>query len=129
MTKRVGAPKKPRHLKKMPISIKLPRWLLDRLDEQDESRAVQIEQALMKLHKDWKPAPVYKQVDIVESLPDPGEQTVYTDKNYWISRLENVDDMNKYKGIRFSMPSDIFHELIDLLESTFIRLGGDNQND
>lgn len=63
MAKR-GAPKKPAHLVKEPISLKLPRWLIDRLDEEPESRAVQIEQALIKLHKNWKPQPVYKQVDI-----------------------------------------------------------------
>lgn len=62
--KRVGAPVKPLHLKKVPISIKLPQWLLDRMDEVPESRAVQIEQALLNLHKNWKPSPVYKQVDI-----------------------------------------------------------------
>ncbi len=38
-------------LKKMPISIKLPKWLLDWLDQQGDSRAVLIEDALRSVHK------------------------------------------------------------------------------
>jgi hypothetical protein len=60
-----GAPRKPDYLRKELISVKLPRWLIDRLDLEDESRAVLIEQALVKVHK-WKARPVYKQVDIAD---------------------------------------------------------------
>ena len=51
--KREGAGRKPTppHLKKMPISVKLPQWLLDWLDTQEASRAVVIEDALKKQHK------------------------------------------------------------------------------
>ena len=46
-----GAPKKPPELKKEPISLKLPRWLIDWMDDQPESRAVLIEEALKRRHK------------------------------------------------------------------------------
>ena len=43
--KRLGAGRKPvpAELKKMPISIKLPKWLIDWLDEQGDSRPNVIE--------------------------------------------------------------------------------------
>ena len=44
------------HLKKMPIAVALPQWLLDWMDTQPESRAVLIEEALRKRHK-IKPPP------------------------------------------------------------------------
>lgn len=46
-----GAPKKPPALVKVPVSLKLPRWLLEWLADQDKSRAVLIEEALCKTHK------------------------------------------------------------------------------
>jgi len=57
--KREGAGRKPAHplLKKKMISLKLPRWLIDRLDEEDESRAVMIETALREKHG-WTPPDV-----------------------------------------------------------------------
>ncbi|MFA7000438.1 MAG: hypothetical protein WC241_05020 [Candidatus Paceibacterota bacterium] len=57
--KREGAGRKPAHplLKKEMISLKLPRWLIDRLDEEPESRAVMIETALREKH-DWTPPDV-----------------------------------------------------------------------
>lgn len=56
--KREGAGRKPSapQLKKMPIAVALPRWLLDWMDTQAESRAVLIEEALRKRHK-IKPPP------------------------------------------------------------------------
>lgn len=49
---RLGAGRKPvpPQLKKMPISIKLPKWLIDWLDGQEESRANLIEEALRREH-------------------------------------------------------------------------------
>ena len=46
--KRLGAGREPvpAELKKMPISIKLPKWLIDWLDEQGDSRPNVIERAL-----------------------------------------------------------------------------------
>jgi hypothetical protein len=41
----------PPELKKEPVSIKLPRWLLNWMQTQPESRAVLIENALQKQHK------------------------------------------------------------------------------
>ena len=38
-------------LKKEPINVKLPRWLIEWLDDQPESRAVLIEEALKRRHK------------------------------------------------------------------------------
>jgi len=57
--KREGAGRKPAHplLKKEMISLKLPRWLIDRLDEEAESRAVMIEIALSEKHG-WTPPDV-----------------------------------------------------------------------
>jgi hypothetical protein len=54
--KREGAGRKPTHplLKKEMISIKLPRWLIDRLSEETASRAVMIETALRNQHG-WTP--------------------------------------------------------------------------
>lgn len=54
--KREGAGRKPVHplLKKGAISLKLPRWLIDRLDEESGSRAVLIEMALCEKHG-WTP--------------------------------------------------------------------------
>lgn len=51
--KREGAGRKPSPpaLLKVPISIKLPRWLVEWMDAQQESRAVIIENALQKQHK------------------------------------------------------------------------------
>jgi len=51
--KREGAGRKRMHpmLKKEPINLKLPRWLLDWLGEQPKSRAVLIEDALKAHHK------------------------------------------------------------------------------
>ena len=46
-----GAPKKPPALVKVPVSLKLPRWLLAWMDTQPESRAVLIEEALKWRHK------------------------------------------------------------------------------
>lgn len=56
--KREGAGRKPAalNLKKMPIAVKLPQWLLDWMDTRPESRAVLIEDALRKRHK-IKPPP------------------------------------------------------------------------
>lgn len=50
--KRDGAGRKPSHpaLLKVPISIKLPRWLVEWMDSQSQSRAVLIEDALEKQH-------------------------------------------------------------------------------
>ena len=51
--RREGAGRKPATpaLKKMPVSLKLPRWLIEWMDSQPESRAVLIEEALCKRHK------------------------------------------------------------------------------
>lgn len=46
-----GAPKKPPALKKEPINVKLPKWLIEWMDGQPESRAVLIEDALKRRHK------------------------------------------------------------------------------
>jgi hypothetical protein len=50
--KREGAGRKPSPpaLLKIPISIKLPRWLVEWMDKRPESRAVLIEDALEKQH-------------------------------------------------------------------------------
>lgn len=45
-----GAPKKSLILKKNQICLKLPKWLIDKLSEQSESKAVQIEKALCKVN-------------------------------------------------------------------------------
>jgi len=51
--KREGAGRKPSppELLKVPVSIKLPRWLIEWMDSQPESRAVLIENAIRKQHK------------------------------------------------------------------------------
>ena len=56
--RREGAGRKPSptELLKVPISIKLPRWLIEWLDTQPESRAVLIEDALRRRHKIKPPA-------------------------------------------------------------------------
>jgi hypothetical protein len=56
--KREGAGRKPvsPEFKKDPISLKLPRWLLEWLDSKEESRAVLIEEALIEKHG-LKPPP------------------------------------------------------------------------
>lgn len=56
--KREGAGRKPSppELLKAPISIKLPRWLIEWLDTQPESRAVLIEDAMRRRHKIKPPA-------------------------------------------------------------------------
>lgn len=50
--KRPGAGRKPvpPELKKEPISIKLPKWLIDWMDVQEESRPQLIEDALRRQH-------------------------------------------------------------------------------
>ena len=52
-----GAPRKPPALVKVPVSLKLPRWLLAWMDTQPESRAVLIEDALKRRHKLKPPDP------------------------------------------------------------------------
>lgn len=49
---RLGAGRKPvpAELKKEPISIKLPKWLIDWMDTQEDSRANLIEEALRRQH-------------------------------------------------------------------------------
>lgn len=51
--KREGAGRKPSppELLKVPVSIKLPRWLIELMDAQPESRAVLIEAAMRKQYK------------------------------------------------------------------------------
>lgn len=51
--KRDGAGRKPSSpaLLKIPVSIKLPRWLVEWMDKQPKSRAILIEDALQKRHK------------------------------------------------------------------------------
>ena len=51
--KRKGAGRPPiaTELVKIPVSYKLPRWLVKWLREQDEPASVLIEQALVKKHK------------------------------------------------------------------------------
>ncbi len=43
-------------LKKEPISVKLPKWLIEWMDAQPESRAVLIEGAICKRYKIKPPA-------------------------------------------------------------------------
>lgn len=54
--KREGAGRKPSppELLKVPVSIKLPRWLIEWMDAQPESRAVLIEAAMQRQYK-FKP--------------------------------------------------------------------------
>ena len=51
-----GRPPAPPMLKKEPISVKLPKWLIEWMDSQPESRAVLIEDAICKRHKIKPPA-------------------------------------------------------------------------
>lgn len=48
-----GAGRKPAppELKKIPVGLKLPRWLVEWMREQPESQAVLIEDALKRRHK------------------------------------------------------------------------------
>ena len=50
---RKGAGRKPSppELKKIPVGVKLPRWLVEWMRDQPESQAVLIEEALKKRHK------------------------------------------------------------------------------
>lgn len=50
---RQGAGRKPAPLmlKKEPVSLKLPRWLIEWMDGRPESRAVLIEDAIIRRHK------------------------------------------------------------------------------
>lgn len=50
---REGAGRKPakQELKKIPVGIKLPRWIVEWMREQPESQAVLIEDALKRRHK------------------------------------------------------------------------------
>lgn len=41
----------PDHLLKVPLGLKLPRWLIDWLDTRPQSRAVVIEESLKKQYK------------------------------------------------------------------------------
>lgn len=54
---RLGAGRKPvpAELKKEPISIKLPKWLIDWMDEQQESRPNLIEEAMRRQYNIWPP--------------------------------------------------------------------------
>lgn len=45
-----GAPNKPPALVKVPVGLKLPRWLLDWMRKQDQSMAVLVEDALREKH-------------------------------------------------------------------------------
>lgn len=47
---KVGAPSKPPALVKVPVGLKLPRWLLDWMRKQDKSMAVLVEDALREKH-------------------------------------------------------------------------------
>ena len=60
--KRVGAGRKPLHplLKKVQMPVKLPRWLIDRLNQEPVSRAVAIELALCRQNQWLPPDVVYK---------------------------------------------------------------------
>jgi len=51
--KREGSGRKPSppELLKVPVTIKLPRWLIEWMDTPPESRAVLIEEALKNRHK------------------------------------------------------------------------------
>jgi len=54
---RLGAGRKPvaPALKKEPISIKLPKWLIDWMDTQEESRPNLIEEAMRRQYNIWPP--------------------------------------------------------------------------
>jgi hypothetical protein len=49
-----GAPKKPEWLKKRQVGLQLPGWIIDKLDDLSESRAIEIEAALVDKHG-WEP--------------------------------------------------------------------------
>jgi hypothetical protein len=49
-----GAPKKPAWLKKRQIGLKLPDWIIGKLDNLPQSRSVGIEEALIDKYG-WKP--------------------------------------------------------------------------
>jgi hypothetical protein len=51
---KVGRPKLSPKMKKMPINVKLPQWLLDRMRQEPESRAEIIEAAIRHVY-DWQP--------------------------------------------------------------------------
>jgi hypothetical protein len=51
----MGRPKASPELKKNPICLKLPQWLIDKLNQQTESKAIQIEKALCKFYNWRKP--------------------------------------------------------------------------
>ena len=57
---RQGAGRKPAPpmLKKEPVSLKLPRWLIEWIDRQPDSRAVLIEDAIIRRHNLKPPAQV-----------------------------------------------------------------------
>ena len=56
--KRAGSGRKPAppNLKKVQVSVKLPRWLRDWLSAQEKSRGVLIEEALREKHRLTPPA-------------------------------------------------------------------------
>lgn len=58
-----GRPLTPPLLKKAPISLKLPRWLIEWMDDQTESRAVLIEDALKRRHKINPPDEAQREID------------------------------------------------------------------
>lgn len=51
-----GRPRMPPALKKEPVNVKLPRWIVEWTAAQDESRAVLIETALTSRYKLKPPA-------------------------------------------------------------------------
>ena len=53
-TVKVGRPKSSPEMKKMPINVKLPKWLLDKMALESDSRAVIIETSIRCLY-DWQP--------------------------------------------------------------------------
>jgi len=55
-----GAPKKPPALVKVPVGLKLPRWVLAWLRDQDKSMAVLIEESLRQTYKINPPTEVSK---------------------------------------------------------------------
>jgi len=54
---RTGAGRKPSppELKKIPVGMKLPRWLVEWMREQPNSQSVLIEDAICKVHKLKRP--------------------------------------------------------------------------
>ena len=71
-----GAPHKPPALVKVPVGLKLPRWLLDWMRQQDQSMAVLIEDALCKRHKLKPPNAEYAplQVHNLKDTPHKGDE-------------------------------------------------------